>query len=123
LSTLKAGQGAVKSHKVFILIANKQKQTCQTITHLQFERLAYAVNLRLYGRDPGQVTTLKAVAVQGINQAQSVLFEVDEGLGDTNFNGEVGNFNIHKELLRIKSNAGGEILDIIPLDQVFKDGA
>ena len=66
---------------------------------------------------------LAAAAVQGINQAQSVLFEVDAGLGDTNFNGEVGNFNIHKELLRIKSNAGGEILDIIPLDQVFRDGA
>ncbi len=58
-------------------------------------------------------------AVEMINQAKSLLFEVDEGLGYTKPNGEVGNFDIFKQLHRIRSKPDGEIESIVPIDQAL----
>lgn len=64
-----------------------------------------------------------AAAVEGINKAKSTLFEVDDSMGWTKFNGEIGNFQLYTELQRIKTGGNNEIVDIVPTDQVYRDGA
>lgn len=59
-------------------------------------------------------------AVDMLNQAKSTLLEVDEGMGYTKPNGEVGNWDLFKELNRVRTNQDGEIEDIVPFEDALK---
>lgn len=60
-----------------------------------------------------------AAAVQALNQAKSVLFEVDGAMGYTLPNGEVGSFELFKQMHRVKTAPNGEIAAIVPVEQAL----
>lgn len=60
-------------------------------------------------------------AVEKLDQAKHTLINVDEGLGYQQFNGGVGDFNIYKELNRVRVNHVGEVIEIVPIEQALTD--
>lgn len=59
-------------------------------------------------------------AVESINHAREVLSDVDAALGRTLPNGEIGHFDIFREVCRVKTDARGNIKAIVPLDQALQ---
>lgn len=83
----------------------------------QAQRDAQAVRVT---REIEKADQLARDAVETLTQAKSALHEVDEGFGQTRPNGEVGNWDIYKELNRVRTNQRGEVVDIVPLEDALK---
>ena len=83
----------------------------------QAQRDAQAVRVT---REIEKADQLARDAVETLTQAKSALHEVDEGFGQTRPNGEVGNWDIYKELNRVRTNQRGEVVDIVPVEDALK---